>query len=82
MARRRGAGEVEDAVDLDVQRERDVVAQQLEARVLEQRRDVRARAGVEVVDAQIVAVGDKPRTQVRAEEARTAGHERRIRASS
>src|SRR5207253_3184473 len=63
-------------VALDVERKRHVVAQQLEPRMAEQVRDVAARAGVEVVDAQhLAALRDEPRAQVRADEARAAGDE-------
>ena len=58
--RRGRAGEVEDLVDLDVEREGHVVAHQLEARVAEQVRDVALGAGEEVVDAQhVVALLDR-----------------------
>ena len=67
------AGEVADAVDLQLHRLGDVVAQQLEARVADQRYDVVARAGEEVVEAEhLVAVGEQPFAQVRADEAGTA----------
>ena len=52
--RRGRAGEVVDLVDLDVEREGDVVPDQLEARIVEQMQDVVARTGEEVVDAQHV----------------------------
>ena len=45
-------GEIEYSVDLDVEWKRDVVPQDLEARVGKKGSQVRARAGVKVVDAQ------------------------------
>ena len=49
MNRARRTGEVEDLVHLDVKREADVVAHDLEVRVIQQRDDVLASAGVEIV---------------------------------
>ena len=72
--RRGRAGQVVDLVDLDVEREGDVVAHQLEVRVVQQVDDVVLGAGEEVVDAQhVVAVGQQAVAQVRAEEAGAAG---------
>jgi hypothetical protein len=50
--RRSRAGEVVDLVDLDVERERDVVAKELEIAMCEQRSDVPATSGKEIVDAE------------------------------
>ena len=55
MHRRGGAGEIVDLVDLDIERERNVVPQYLEARVIEQARDIVAPPGKIVVDAEHVA---------------------------
>ena len=74
--RRGRAGEVVDLVDLDVEREGDVVAHQLEMRIAQQMRDVVLAAGEEVVDAQhVVAVAQQALAQMRAEEAGAAGHQ-------
>ena len=50
--RRGRAGEVVDLVDFHIQREGHVVAHELEARVVDDRLQVVARAGIEIVDAQ------------------------------
>ncbi len=72
--RRGGAGEVEDRVHLDAQRLRDVVADQLEARMAEEVLDVLLAPGLEVVHAHhFVAALDEPVTEMRAEEAGAAG---------
>ena len=72
--RRGRAGEVEDLVDLHGQRLLHVVADQLEARVVEQVLDVGARAGEEVVEAHdLVPIGEQALAQMRAEEAGAAG---------
>ncbi len=65
--RRRGAGQVEDLVDLHGQRVFHVVAEQLETRVGQQMRHIGPRAGEEVVQADdVVAFGDQAFAQVRA----------------
>ena len=70
----RRAGQVEDAVDLDVERERHVVAHQLEVLVAHQVADVALATRVEVVHAEhFVAAGDQPVAEVAAEEAGAAG---------
>jgi hypothetical protein len=72
--RRSRAGEVVDFVDLDIERKRHIVAQQLETRVAEQMADVLLAAREEVVDADdIVPVGQEAITQVRAEKTGAAG---------
>ncbi len=74
MNGRSRAGEVEDAVHLDVERERHVVAHQLEAGVAQQVRDVALAAGEEIVDTEhIVAAADQAIAQVRTEKAGAAG---------
>jgi len=74
--RRGGAGEVVDPVDLHIEREADIVAHQLETWVLAQRDDVAAGAGEKVVDAQhLVAVGQQPLTEMRAQKSGAAGYE-------
>ena len=74
--RRRRTGEVVDLVDLDEQRERHVVPDELEARVVVQVIDVALGAGEEVVDAEhLVALLEQAVAEVGAEEAGAAGHE-------
>ena len=50
-----GQGEIEDFIDLDKERVGNVVAQQLEARVIEEVLDVAACTGEEVIDAEDLA---------------------------
>jgi hypothetical protein len=70
------AGQVVDLVHLDIQREGDVVAHQLEARVVEQVGDVGLGAGEEVVGTEhVVALGQQAVAQVAAQEAGAAGDE-------
>ena len=78
VVHRRGrAGQVVDLVDFHEQREGDVVAHQLELRMGQQVDHVVAGAGEEVVDAEHrVPVGQQPATEVRADEAGTAGDQR------
>ena len=64
------AGEVVDLVHLHIEREADVVADQLEVRVALQVRHVGVGPGVEVVRADdVAALAHQPLAQVRAEEA-------------
>src|SRR6516225_3376264 len=48
--RRGGAGKVVDLIDLDIQRERDVMANQFESLVTKQMFDISARATKEIID--------------------------------
>ncbi len=75
VCNRRGrASQVVDLVDLDIERERHVVAHQLEARIVQAAREVLLAAGEVVVDAQhVVATRQKTLAQVRAQEARATG---------
>ena len=60
------AGEVVDLVHLHEEREGDVVAHQLERRIVQQLPHVAPPAGVEIIDAQDVVAGfDQPLAQVR-----------------
>ncbi len=78
--RRRRAGEIEDLVDLDIEREGDVVAHRLEMRMADEMRDVVLATGEIVVHAQhVVAVAQQPLAQMRSEEAGAAGHQMRFR---
>jgi hypothetical protein len=68
------AGEVVDLVHLHVQREGDVVPQQLEGRMRQEVLDVAPCAGEEVIDAKdFAALGQQPLAQVGPEEAGSAG---------
>ncbi len=72
MHRRGGAGEIVDAIDLDIEREGDVVAHDLESLRAQQRFDIAAAAGVEIVDAQHFAPAfEQPFAQMRADKPRT-----------
>ena len=72
--RRGRAGEVVDLVDLDVEREGDVVAHQLEVRPVHQVGDVGAAPGEVVVDAEhLVPLPDQPVAEMAAEKSRAAG---------
>src|SRR5678816_2553298 len=74
------AGEIEDLVDLDIQGERNVVPDQLEALVAQQVLDVAARAGEEVVNAdELPTLLEQPFAEVRAEESGATGDQYRIR---
>jgi len=67
---------VVDLVDLHVQRERHVVAHQLEARLAEQVDHVAPAARVEVVHHEhVVTLLEQALAQVRSDEARPAGHQ-------
>ena len=58
---RGGTGEIVDLVDLDIERERNVVPQYLETRVIEQARHIVAPPGKVVVDGEhVVAFVDQP----------------------
>ena len=54
MDRRRGAGEIVDFVDLDIERQGHVVAHELELRMAGEMRDIVLGAGEQIVDAQHV----------------------------
>jgi hypothetical protein len=78
-----GAGKVVDFIDLDVQRKRHVVANELESRVRYEMGHVVAASRVEVIDAQhIGAVCKQALAQMRAEEAGSAGDENSAHVSS
>jgi hypothetical protein len=81
VVHRRGrAGQVEDAIDLDIEREGDVVAHHLEARVVEQVRDVRAPPREVVVDAQHLVPGrHQALAQMRTQKAGAAGDQAALR---
>jgi len=69
-------GEVVDLVDLDIEREADVVALRLEIQIVEEMRDILLSAREVVVDAEhVVAFGEKPFAKMRAQESGPAGHQ-------
>src|SRR6185437_14862530 len=70
------ASEIVDLVDLDIEREADIVAHRLEIRVRQQMRDVGLAPGEVIVDAEyVVAPGQQALAEMRAEEAGAAGDE-------
>jgi len=76
MRRRSRAGQVEDAVDLELEGIDDVVAHELERGVRQKMGDVPLLAGEQVVDADhLVTVPQQPVAKVGAEETGAAGHE-------
>ena len=71
-----GAGEVVDLVRLHIQGKGHIMAHQLKAGVADERGDVMAPPGEEVVDAQnFAAVRQQPGTEVRADETGATGHD-------
>jgi hypothetical protein len=67
---------VVDLVDLDVERERHVVAHQLEAGLIEQVNDVVPGTRVEVVDDEyVVPFGEQAPAQVRSDEPGSPGNQ-------
>ena len=74
--RRCRTGEIVDLVDLDIERHRDVVPHEFEARLAMQVVEVALGPGEQVVDAQhLVPLFEQPVDQVRADEPRPAGHQ-------
>ena len=74
--RRGRASEIVDFVDLDIEREADVVAHRFEIGLAQKRGDVVLAAGKVIVHAKhVVAFGDQALAEMRAEEAGAAGHE-------
>src|SRR5262249_38346720 len=74
--RRRRAGEVVDPVDLDDDRLRDVVADELEARLAEEGLDVLARAGEKIVEAHdLMPLAEQALAEVGAEKTGATGDE-------
>jgi hypothetical protein len=62
-------------IDFDVERERDIVTNQLKPMVIEQMIDVAPRAGEEVIDAyDDSAIRQQPLAEVRTEEASPPGN--------
>ena len=76
MAGGGGTGQVVDFVHFEEDRQRDVVADQLEVWTVQQVTDVRLLAGEEVVQAEdVVSLFDQALAEVRAEEPGPAGHQ-------
>ena len=73
---RRGTGEIVDFVDLHVEREGNVVAQELEPQMIVQMVDVALRSSKEIVGADhFVPLVKKPVYEMRAEEPRAPRHQ-------
>src|SRR6185437_4177141 len=73
---RGGAGEVVDLVDLDIERKAHIVPERLEMRVRHQVRDIVLAPGEVIIDAHdVVALGDEPLAQMRAQKPGAAGDE-------
>jgi len=69
MNRARWAGQVIDAINLDVKRQPNIVTNQLELLIADQVTDIILAAGMEVIGAQdVAAFGDQALAQVRADE--------------
>ena len=76
LYRRGRAGEIVDFVALQIERHGHVVADEIEARMAEQVRDVRLAAGEQIVDAEhVVPLPDQPVAQMRTQKSRTTGDE-------
>ena len=76
MHRARRAGEVEDAIHLEAQRLRHIVADELEIRLAQEMGDIRLGAGEHVVEADdIAAARHQPLAEMRTDEAGPSGHE-------
>ena len=76
MYRARRAGEVEDAVHLQAQRLRHIVADELEIHLAKKVRDIRLGAGEQVVEADdIAALGHQALAKMRTDKARPSGDE-------
>src|SRR5262245_42149076 len=70
------AGKIENFIDFDVERETNVVAHQLEARIRQQMMDVASRPRVEIIDAQnFIAAFQQAIAKVRTNKSGTAGDE-------
>ena len=69
MNRARWAGQVIDAINLDVKRQPNIVTNQLELLIADQVTEIILAAGMEVIGAQdVAAFGDQALAQVRADE--------------
>src|SRR6266508_4554947 len=76
MNGRSWAGKIENFIDLNIEREADVVAHQLKAGIRPQMMHVASGAGVEIIDAQdIVAAFQQPIAKVRSNKSSSAGNE-------
>jgi hypothetical protein len=69
MDRGGGTSQIVDGADFDIEREADIVAKRFEPVPPQQMRDILARAGEIIIDADdFGAVADKPFAKVRADE--------------
>jgi hypothetical protein len=69
-------GQIEDLVDFDIERESDVVANDLEQRVIAQVQDIVHRAGVVIIDTEhMVAAIEQPFAEVGPQKPGPAGHQ-------
>jgi hypothetical protein len=69
-------GQIENFIDFDVERETNVMAHQLEARIRQQMMHVASRPGVEIIDAQnLIAAFQQAIAKVRSNKSRSAGDE-------
>ena len=76
MNRRRRAREVINFVDFDIKRKGNVVAQNLEIRIIKQVGNIGATTGKIIVDAEnVVAIRQKPFTQMGAQKAGSPGNQ-------
>jgi hypothetical protein len=80
MDRARGTGEVENPIDFEKDRLRDIVSQKLESFTVKEMGDVISRAGEEVVETDnFMAVRDEALAKVRADEPCPASDENAFR---
>ncbi len=80
MDGRRRAGKVVDLIHLDIERETDIVAQQLKTWMVQQMGNLGTPAGIEVVDTQHFMPGlDQARTEMGADKPGAAGHQNALR---
>lgn len=83
MNRAGGAGQIEDLVDLHIQREAHVVANHLEVRMVQQGNDILARARVEIVDTDdLMALRQQSLAQMASNEAGAPGYKYSFHGSS
>ena len=80
MDRRRGTGQIVNLVDFYEQRHRNIMAEHLEIRMLQQMRDVRPPSGEIIVDAEhLMALLHKPVAQMASQKASRAGDQYSLR---
>ena len=75
--RRCRARQIVNLIDLDIERQRNITAHNLETPIGQQMFDVLPPAGIKIVDAEhLVAVGKKPFAEMRADKSGTSGDKR------